>query len=216
MLMSVSRDEPAASEAVLHASARSRLKRAMDIMGASALLLFFAPLMAICWFAVTLETPGGGFFRQRRTGLNRRPFRIMKFRTMSVAEDGDQVVQAKKGDNRVTKVGAILRRTSLDELPQLINVLRGEMSLVGPRPHALAHDEEFAGLVPEYWGRFRVRPGLTGLAQVRGFRGEIRSHEQLVMRVRSDNLYVETWSVWLDIKIFVRTVLVVFFQKEAY
>lgn len=197
-------------------AATSYLKRLLDIVLASMLLVFLGPVLLSCALLIKLDSKGGVFFLQRRTGLNGQSFRIIKFRTMSVSEDGDVVVQAQKVDKRVTRVGGFLRRASVDELPQLINVLRGEMSLVGPRPHALAHDAQFASLVPNYFGRFRVRPGITGLAQVRGFRGEVTSVDQIALRVQGDNDYVEAWSIFLDIKILLVTLAVVPFQKTAY
>ncbi len=193
-------------ETRLAAPARSASKSALDILVAALALLFLAPLLLVCALAVKLDSPGPVLFRQRRSGLNGRVFQILKFRTMRVSEDGDDVRQARKDDDRVTRVGAFLRRTSIDELPQLWNVLKGDMSMIGPRPHALAHDARFGALVPTYRGRFRAKPGLTGLAQVRGHRGEVRELSEMTARVDSDNDYVENWSLLLDLRIALATV----------
>ncbi|MEM7567705.1 MAG: sugar transferase, partial [Pseudomonadota bacterium] len=141
---------------------------------------------------------------------------ILKFRTMTVCEDGAEVMQARRGDARVTPLGRILRRTSIDELPQLFNVLVGDMSLVGPRPHALAHDNHYDRLIATYAGRRHVKPGLTGWAQVNGRRGETREVHQMASRVEHDLWYVNHWSVWLDLKILVRTAFVVVADEQAY
>lgn len=180
------------------------------------LLLLLAPVLLVIAAAVRLDSPGPALFRQRRHGFNHEIITVLKFRSMTVMEDGDLVKQAGKGDKRITRIGALLRRTSLDELPQLINVLRGEMSLVGPRPHALAHNEQYAELIERYANRHRVKPGITGLAQVRGFRGETETPEKMNARIRCDLQYIDDWSLWLDVKILVQTVFVVFFQKTAY
>jgi putative colanic acid biosynthesis UDP-glucose lipid carrier transferase len=196
--------------------ARSRLKRSLDVTVASGSLAFLAPLLALLALAIWLEDRQPVLFSQRRTGLNGRPFRIYKFRTMSVVEDGAHVRQATRGDQRITRVGAILRALSLDELPQLVNVVRGEMSLVGPRPHALAHDDAWKAAVPGYGGRFRTRPGLTGYAQVNGFRGEVRAAADIVGRIEADNYYIENWSLGLELLILLRTVPLLFHDPRAY
>ena len=180
------------------------------------LLLLFAPVLLLIGMAVRLDSKGPALFRQRRHGFNHEIITVLKFRTMSVMEDGATVTQAGKRDTRITRLGAILRRTSLDELPQLLNVLRGDMSLVGPRPHALAHNAHYSELIERYANRHRVKPGITGLAQVRGFRGETETPEKMKARIRCDLEYIDSWSLWLDIKILVQTVFVVFFQKAAY
>lgn len=198
------------------AVATSRRKRAFDIVVGSAVLLLFLPLLLTLAALVRLETPGPALFRQRRTGLDGETFTVFKFRTMTVAEDGDSVRQATRGDARVTPLGAILRKFSLDELPQILNVLRGEMSLIGPRPHALAHDETWSKVVPGYARRFRARPGLTGWAAVNGFRGEISDLSALVGRVEADNEYIDNWSFALDLKIVWRTIPLVFSDSNAY
>jgi putative colanic acid biosynthesis UDP-glucose lipid carrier transferase len=192
------------------------LKRSMDLVIASFALLALWPVLLASAIAIKLETPGPVFFRQRRHGFNNRQFFIYKFRSMRVAEDGAHVKQAVRNDPRITRVGAFLRRTSIDELPQILNVLRGEMSIVGPRPHAVAHNEAWVKLVEGYAGRHNILPGITGLAQVSGFRGETDTNEKIDARVRLDLQYVESWSFTLDLKIIFKTVAVLFFQKEAY
>jgi putative colanic acid biosynthesis UDP-glucose lipid carrier transferase len=194
----------------------SRRKRAFDIVMALGALLVFLPLLLTVAALVRLESPGPAFFRQRRTGLNGHIFTVYKFRTMTVAEDGDVVRQATRQDARVTALGAILRKFSLDELPQLLNILKGDMSLIGPRPHAVAHDEAWASQVPGYELRFRARPGLTGYAAVCGFRGEVKELQAIVDRVRSDNEYIDTWSFALDLNIAWRTLPLIFGDERAY
>jgi putative colanic acid biosysnthesis UDP-glucose lipid carrier transferase len=192
------------------------VKRAMDVTLALLALIFFSPLLLLISLAIMIESPGPVLFSQARGGLGGRPFRIFKFRTMRVAEDGPEVRQATRQDPRVTRLGAFLRKTSLDELPQLINVLLGDMSLVGPRPHALCHDLEFAAVVPIYANRAAVRPGLTGLAQVSGCRGEVRSIDDVVRRVQHDVAYIDNWSLGLDLRILAATCVKVFFDDKAY
>jgi putative colanic acid biosysnthesis UDP-glucose lipid carrier transferase len=167
-------------------AAHSWGKRAIDIFGALLALLIFLPLLCSIALMVRLESGGPAIFRQRRTGHRGRIFTIYKFRTMTVAEDGGNVQQATRGDARVTAIGGILRKLSLDELPQFLNVLKGDMSMVGPRPHALAHDAEYGEKIPTYVDRFRAKPGLTGLAQVNGLRGEIRDLRCMRDRVAAD------------------------------
>lgn len=205
-----------AGPVTLGRAAQSPLKRAMDVFGALGLAIFLAPLLLVVAAVVRLNSPGPIIFTQLRSGLGGREFRIYKFRTMTVIEDDEAVRQATRNDARVTRVGSFLRRSSFDELPQLINVLRGDMSLVGPRPHALAHDQQFGAAVSDYHLRFRVRPGITGLAQVTGHRGEIVSLEQLIGRVSNDNSYIDNWSLWADVEILFRTVLTVPFHRSAY
>jgi putative colanic acid biosynthesis UDP-glucose lipid carrier transferase len=192
------------------------VKRGLDLTTALLLLLVFLPLLVLIALAVRAESPGPALFRQRRTGKDGRPFVVLKFRSMRAMEDGETVRQACRRDGRVTRVGAFLRRSSLDELPQLLNVVRGDMSLIGPRPHALAHDAELAQQAPLYRHRFRMRPGLTGLAQVSGLRGEIRSRDSLEKRVAADLEYVEGWSLWLDAQIAARTLPHLLVSKAAY
>jgi lipopolysaccharide/colanic/teichoic acid biosynthesis glycosyltransferase len=155
-------------------------------------------------------------FRQRRKGFNGREFTIFKFRTMSVLEDGRVIEQARRNDPRVTRIGRILRAASIDELPQLINVLQGSMSLVGPRPHALAHDDGYTKLIAKYAFRQHVKPGLTGWAQVNGYRGETAQLELMELRVECDLWYIKNWSFWLDMKILVLTAFEVFRRRNAY
>jgi len=183
---------------------------------AFSLFIFLLPLLVFIAMMIRLDSSGPVFFRQRRTGFRGAEIHVLKFRTMHVMEDGEVISQATRADGRVTRLGALLRRTSIDELPQLINVIRGEMSLVGPRPHALQHDQHFADLVPNYGNRFRTRPGITGLAQVSGLRGEVRCHHDIVERIRLDNEYIDRWSIILDIKILVATMFVVPFHRNAY
>jgi len=196
--------------------ARSSLKRLFDIVISLTALIVMLPFLVPVAILIKLDSPGPVFFLQRRSGLNGKLFNIYKFRSMTVAENGDRVVQAKANDKRVTRVGKILRKTSLDEVPQLINILRGEMSFVGPRPHALAHDTEFAVVVPSYTRRFQTKPGLTGLAQVRGFRGEIHCREDLEKRIEADIEYIENWTFATDVMMVFRTVPLMFGDKKAY
>jgi putative colanic acid biosynthesis UDP-glucose lipid carrier transferase len=166
--------------------------------------------------AIKLESKGPVFFRQRRVGKNLKVFRVYKFRTMSVMEDGGVVKQAERNDSRITRVGRLLRRTSMDELPQLINVLKGEMSIVGPRPHAVVHDDEFMRRLGHYSRRHRVKPGITGWAQVNGLRGETRTNEQLTRRMEHDLYYVANWSIWFDLEIMLRTFVILLRGRNAY
>lgn len=190
-------------------SERNRLLKSMiDFVVAGIALALLAPLLALIALAIKLDSPGPVFFRQRRYGQNNAVFRIFKFRTMTVAEDGEKVQQAQRNDARVTRIGWFLRRTSLDELPQLINVLKGEMSVVGPRPHALAHDVLFEQQLDHFAQRRRVLPGLTGWAQVNGHRGETRTEKDILNRLQYDLYYIDNWSIWLDLEIMVRTMLV--------
>lgn len=198
------------------AVAISRRKRAFDIIMSLGALLFFLPLLLTIAALVRLESPGPALFRQRRTGLNGVIFTVFKFRTMTVAEDGETVRQATRDDARVTALGAVLRKFSLDELPQFLNVLRGEMSVIGPRPHAVAHDETWGQQAPDYDLRFRARPGLTGYAAVCGFRGEVKELQAIIDRVDADNEYIDTWTFMLDLKIAWRTVPLIFADTRAY
>jgi putative colanic acid biosysnthesis UDP-glucose lipid carrier transferase len=168
-------------------------------------LVATAPLWPLIALAIKAESPGPVLFRQRRRGRYQSTIEILKFRTMHVMEDDHDVRQAVPGDARVTAVGRFLRRTSLDELPQLLNVLKGEMSLVGPRPHALVHDEEFSRMMKIYPNRHQMRPGMTGLAQVTGHRGGTSAPGSIEARVKADMHYIRTWSPWLDLKILAKT-----------
>jgi Undecaprenyl-phosphate glucose phosphotransferase len=191
-------------------------KRAVDIVGASLALIIFSPLMLIAAVAVKMDSAGPVLFRQRRNGFNTKQFVIFKFRTMSVMEDGPNVLQASRSDPRVTGIGKILRRSSIDELPQLLNVLLGEMSLVGPRPHALAHDDHYGDLLSEYAFRHHVKPGITGWAQVRGYRGETTRIEQMKGRIDYDLRYINNWSLLLDLKIMALTCVAAIHRKNAF
>lgn len=196
--------------------ARSRLKRVLDISGSLLGIIFLFPLFILVIFAIVVESPGTPVFRQRRTGYLRDEFVIYKFRTMRVREDGADVVQAQRDDERITRVGLFLRRTSIDELPQLLNVLKGEMSLVGPRPHAVVHDEYYGRLVEDYDSRFKTKPGLTGLAQVSGLRGQTAEVGSMAARIEKDLEYIRDWSLLGDIKILFRTVLIFAFHPAAF
>ena len=180
-------------------------KRAFDLVAATAALVLLLPLLALVSVAIKLSSPGPVIFRQRRYGFNRREFTIYKFRTMSVQEDGDNIRQACRNDARVTRLGRLLRATSIDELPQLVNVLRGDMSLVGPRPHACAHDNEYAELIGHYAFRHHIKPGITGCAQISGFRGQTAHLNLMKRRIDLDIWYINNWSIWLDLKIIART-----------
>ncbi len=186
-------------------SASAFTKRAMDFTIALLGLVFLMPFFAIIAILIFIETPGNPIFTQMRTGLGGKRFKIIKFRTMNVRECGLNLTQAQRNDERITKIGAFLRQTSIDELPQLFNVLMGEMSLVGPRPHAVAHDIHYGTLINEYCDRFRARPGITGLAQINGARGPTPSISIMANRVKYDLDYIENWSLWLDIKIIFKT-----------
>jgi putative colanic acid biosynthesis UDP-glucose lipid carrier transferase len=189
-------------------------KRFMDIVMSGFGLLVLSPLLLLVAAAVKLTSRGPVLFRQRRYGLDGEEIVVYKFRSMKVCEDGAVVTQATKKDPRVTKVGAILRKTSIDELPQLLNVLQGKMSLVGPRPHAIAHNELYRKLINGYMIRHKVRPGITGLAQVNGLRGETETLEKMSERVRYDLEYLRNWSPWLDIKILFKTLGVILHDRR--
>ena len=192
------------------------VKRIFDILAASFSLLIMMPLMILTAVALKLESTGPIIFRQRRRGFNGRAFEIYKFRTMTVLEDGSHVRQARQNDARVTRIGRILRRTSIDELPQLFNVLRGEMSIVGPRPHAVAHDEEYSTLISNYAFRHHMKPGITGLAQVNGLRGGTPEVKLMQQRVEQDLWYINNWSLMLDVQIAARTCFELLRPQNAY
>ena len=187
-----------------------------DIIVASLILFFVWPLMLFIALGVKLTSPGPVLFKQRRYGLNGRLIKVYKFRTMAVCEDGGVIEQAKVGDVRVTRFGAFLRRSSLDELPQFFNVLQGRMSIVGPRPHAVVHNEQYRKLIKGYMWRHKVKLGITGLAQVSGWRGETDTLEKMKKRVEYDLDYIRRWSVWLDLKIIFLTIIRGFAGKNAY
>jgi putative colanic acid biosynthesis UDP-glucose lipid carrier transferase len=192
------------------------VKRLSDIFLASLILLLASPIMLAVAVGVACTTPGSILFKQRRYGLDGREIVIYKFRSMSTSDDGLVVRQARRDDARMTRFGRFIRKYSLDELPQLINVLQGRMSLVGPRPHAVAHNEEYRRLIKGYMIRHKVAPGITGLAQVRGHRGETQSVEEMRARVESDLEYLRRWSLALDFKILGLTVLRLFRDSKAY
>ncbi|MEZ5622112.1 MAG: undecaprenyl-phosphate glucose phosphotransferase [Burkholderiaceae bacterium] len=192
------------------------MKRASDIVLASAILLLIWPLMLAIAIGVRLSSPGPVIFRQRRNGLDGDEIVVWKFRSMRTQDDGPVVQQATRGDPRITPFGAFLRRTSLDELPQFINVLQGRMSIVGPRPHAVAHNEEYRRLIKAYMVRHKVRPGITGWAQIHGHRGETDTLDKMQARVEYDLSYLRNWSLLMDLQIIARTIKLVFFDRKAY
>jgi len=200
-----------------HEGVDGMAKRVFDIVAASLLMVLLALPLLLVAMAIRLESPGPVLFRQPRYGLDGREFRIFKFRSMRVLEDGkQQFSQARKGDSRVTRVGAFIRRTSIDELPQLLNVIEGSMSLVGPRPHPVALNEAHRRMIDGYMLRHKVKPGITGWAQVHGFRGETDTPEKMEGRIRYDLEYIETWTLGLDLRILWRTLFRVLDDPNAY
>ncbi|HUO97344.1 MAG TPA: exopolysaccharide biosynthesis polyprenyl glycosylphosphotransferase [Rhizomicrobium sp.] len=191
------------------------LKRTLDLIVAVPALLLLAPLFAAIALLIRLDSRGPALFRQKRNGICGRPFGILKFRTMNVLEDGETIVQARESDPRVTRVGRWLRRYSLDELPQLINVIAGDMSLVGPRPHAQAHDSHYGAMIRQYRHRQAVKPGMTGWAQVNGHRGPTPTVELMARRIDLDLWYARHASLALDVEILLRTPLEVFRHRNA-
>ncbi len=197
------------------------IKRMLDIVASGTILLLISPIMLVLALMVKLSSPGPVFFRQKRGGFNGESFEMMKFRSMRVGSDAEKdesgkEKQALKNDSRITFVGAFLRKSSLDELPQLINVLRGDMSLVGPRPHVPSHDSYYGSLIDTYASRHRMKPGITGWAQLNGLRGETDTLEKMAKRVEYDVWYTQNWSFWMDLKIILLTPFVAVFQKTAY
>jgi putative colanic acid biosynthesis UDP-glucose lipid carrier transferase len=192
------------------------IKRIADLVIASLALTAAAIPMLVIAIAVKLSSPGPIFFRQRRYGLDGREILVWKFRSMKTCDSGPVIKQATQNDPRITPLGAILRRTSLDELPQLLNVLEGSMSLVGPRPHASAQNEQYRSLIRGYMLRHKVKPGITGLAQVNGCRGETETIDKMQRRVEWDHHYIRGWSLWLDVKILLKTLTVVWKQEGAH
>ncbi len=188
------------------------LKRTFDICASFVGLLTLLPLFALIMVAIRLDSKGPALFRQTRYGFNQEPFEILKFRTMSVMENGNDVRQVIENDPRITRMGRFMRKWNIDELPQLLNVLIGDMSLVGPRPHAVAHDREFTKKISDYARRMNVQPGITGLAQVNGFRGPTDTDEKIKTRVEHDLHYIDNWSFWLDMQILFMTL----FSKKSY
>ncbi|WP_274789238.1 undecaprenyl-phosphate glucose phosphotransferase, partial [Klebsiella pneumoniae] len=191
-------------------------KRLEDIIVSLIILTVISPVLLLIACVVKFTSPGPVIFRQIRYGMDGKPIRVWKFRTMKVMENDDKVIQAKKDDVRVTRVGKFLRSTSLDELPQFFNVLFGQMSVVGPRPHAVAHNEQYRSLIQGYMLRHKVKPGITGLAQINGWRGETDTLEKMEKRIEYDLLYIRGWSVWLDLKIIFLTIFKGFVNKSAY
>jgi undecaprenyl-phosphate galactose phosphotransferase/putative colanic acid biosynthesis UDP-glucose lipid carrier transferase len=192
------------------------VKRGMDVVLSSLAVTFLLPIMALAAFAIKIGSPGPVIFRQARRGFNGEEFVIYKFRTMTVEENGSDVVQATRHDARVTRVGRMLRAASIDELPQLVNVIRGDMSLVGPRPHALAHDNYFETVLSGYAVRHHVKPGITGWAQCNGARGETPTVQHIARRVHLDLWYINNWSFWLDVLILLKTSVEVLRKRDAY
>ena len=192
------------------------LKRLSDIVLALVILTLISPLLLLIAIAVKLDSPGPVIFKQRRYGMNGEEILVYKFRSMTVCEDGGTIQQARKNDSRITRLGAFLRKTSLDELPQFINVLQGHMSIVGPRPHAVAHNEMYRSLIRGYMLRHKVKPGITGWAQVNGFRGETDTLDKMQSRIDYDLDYLRHWSLRLDLKIILKTILTVFKDQAAY
>lgn len=192
------------------------IKRVFDILLSLIILIIIAIPFVIISISVRMSSPGAVIFKQRRYGIGGEKIVVWKFRTMTVSEDGDKVKQAKKNDPRVTKLGAFLRRTSLDELPQFINVLQGRMSIVGPRPHAVAHNEWYRGQIKGYMLRHKVKPGITGYAQINGYRGETDTLDKMEGRIEYDLAYIRNWSLWLDMKIIFLTIFKGFLGAKAY
>jgi putative colanic acid biosysnthesis UDP-glucose lipid carrier transferase len=192
------------------------LKRWIDLLFSSVILLVTSPLLLIIALAVKHTSPGPVIFKQRRTGMLGKIFYIYKFRTMTVCEDGGCLQQAVEVDTRVTPFGKLLRRTSLDEFPQFINILQNYMSIVGPRPHAVSHDRQFQKIVENYWQRFQVKPGITGWAQINGGRGNADTPEKVKRIVDCDLHYIKHWTIWLDLKIIIKTIGEVLRGNNAY
>jgi putative colanic acid biosynthesis UDP-glucose lipid carrier transferase len=192
------------------------IKRASDVVISALILALVSPVMLGLAIGVKLSSPGPVIFRQRRIGLDGEVIDVYKFRSMRAEDDGPVVVQATRGDPRITPFGAFIRRTSLDELPQFVNVLQGHMSIVGPRPHAVAHNEQYRKQVKAYMARHKCKPGITGWAQVNGLRGETDTLDKMAARVEYDLEYLRNWSLGLDLMIIARTVKLVFFDRGAY
>ncbi len=196
--------------------ANELVKRVSDVVLATIILVLISPLMLAIAIGVKLSSPGPVLFKQRRNGLDGEEIIVYKFRSMTTQDNGSVVAQATKGDPRITRFGAFIRRTSLDEFPQFINVLQGQMSIVGPRPHAVAHNEQYREIIKAYMVRHKVKPGITGWAQVNGHRGETETLEKMKARVEYDLEYLRNWSLGLDLQIIVRTIRLVFFDRHAY
>lgn len=192
------------------------VKRASDLMLGTLIIALVAPLMLALAIGVKLSSPGPVLFKQRRNGLDGEEIMVYKFRSMTCQDNGDCVTQARRNDPRVTRLGHFMRRTSLDELPQFFNVLQGCMSIVGPRPHAVAHNEQYRQIIKAYMMRHKIKPGITGWAQVNGLRGETDTVEKMKARLEKDLEYLRTWSLWMDIKIILRSIRLVFIDRQAY
>ena len=192
------------------------LKRSEDIVVSTIILLLISQILLLITISIKATSKGPIIFKQKRGGINNKEIVIYKFRSMSTQDNGSIVKQATKNDARITPIGKFLRKTSLDELPQFINVIQGKMSIVGPRPHAVAHDLEYGNLIPEYNQRFLVKPGITGLAQINGWRGETDTLEKMQKRVDMDLDYINNWTLWLDIKIIFITIWKGFSSKNSY
>jgi putative colanic acid biosynthesis UDP-glucose lipid carrier transferase len=192
------------------------MKRISDVVLATLIIVLISPFLLILAIGVKLSSPGPVIFKQRRNGLDGEEIVVYKFRSMRSQDNGPVVRQATKDDPRITAFGSFIRRTSLDELPQFFNVLQGRMSIVGPRPHAVAHNEEYRRLIKAYMVRHKVKPGITGWAQVNGHRGETDTIEKMQARVEYDLEYLRNWSLGLDLQIIVRTIRLVFFDRNAY
>ncbi|HBX5546745.1 TPA: undecaprenyl-phosphate glucose phosphotransferase, partial [Klebsiella pneumoniae] len=191
-------------------------KRLEDIILAAIIILLISPILLVIAAVVKATSPGPVIFKQTRYGMDGKPIKVWKFRTMKVMENDDTVKQATKNDVRVTRVGSFLRKTSLDELPQFFNVLFGGMSIVGPRPHAVAHNEQYRNLIEGYMLRHKVKPGITGWAQINGWRGETDTLDKMQKRVEFDLEYIREWNIWLDLKIIFLTIFKGFVNKSAY
>jgi putative colanic acid biosynthesis UDP-glucose lipid carrier transferase len=192
------------------------IKRASDVVLSILILILISPILALLAIGVKMSSPGPVIFKQRRTGLDGEIIEVYKFRSMRVQDNGPVVKQATRDDPRITPLGAIIRRTSLDELPQFVNVLQGRMSIVGPRPHAVAHNDQYRKLVKAYMARHKVKPGITGWAQVNGLRGETDTLDKMAARIEFDLEYLRNWSLGLDLLIIARTVKLVFFDRSAF
>ena len=192
------------------------LKRAEDIVLSTIILILISPVILIIAMAIKIDSKGPVIFKQKRGGINNTEIIVYKFRSMTTQDNGSVVKQASKDDPRKTSVGNFLRKTSLDELPQFINAIQGTMSIVGPRPHAIAHDLEYGKLIPEYSQRFLVKPGITGLAQINGWRGETDTLDKMKKRINMDLKYINRWTLWLDIKIIFTTIWKGFSSKNSY
>ncbi|BCN92704.1 undecaprenyl-phosphate glucose phosphotransferase [Thiomicrorhabdus immobilis] len=192
------------------------IKRLEDVLLSLLILILISPILLVISIAIKLTSSGPVIFKQKRYGLNGKEIEVYKFRSMTTQDNGSIVKQATKGDTRITPLGAFLRKTSLDELPQFINVLQGKMSIVGPRPHAIAHNEEYRKIIPKYMQRHLVKPGITGWAQINGWRGETDTVEKMEKRIEFDLHYINNWTLWFDIRIIILTIFKGFINKNAY